>query len=100
MKSRISGWSASSTTIFAARRVIPPDLVAPAALSSTSRKLIRPELVPPPERRSILPRSFEKFVPLPDPYLKTRASSWTRLKMEPRSSLQLWMKQAETCGRA
>ena len=98
MNSRISGWSQSSTTIFAARRVMPPDLVAPAALSSTSRKLIRPELVPPPESRSILPRSLLKLVPLPEPYLKTRASSWTRLKIESRSSEQLWMKQAETCG--
>src|SRR6266403_1198128 len=78
---------------------MPPDLVAPAALSSTSRKLISPELVPPPESRSILPRRREKLVPLPDPYLKTRASSWTRLKIESRSSLQLWMKQADTCGR-
>ena len=88
-----------TTTILAARRVMPPDLVAPAARSSTSRKLIRPLEVPPPERRSILPRSLEKFVPLPEPYLKTRASSWTRLKMDSRSSLQLWMKQADTCGR-
>ncbi len=96
MKSRISGWSASSTTIFAARRVMPPDLVAPAARSSTSRKLIKPLEVPPPESRSVLPRSLLKLVPEPEPYLKTRASSWTRLKIESRSSLQLWMKQAET----
>ncbi len=100
MKSRISGWSTSSTTILAARRVMPPDLVAPAALSSTSRKLIRPLEVPPPERCSIFPRSLEKLVPEPEPYLKTRASSCTRLKIESRSSLQLWMKQADTCGRA
>jgi hypothetical protein len=46
MKSTISGWSMSRQTIFAARRVVPPLLVAPAARSSTSRKLIRPELVP------------------------------------------------------
>ena len=98
-KSRISGWSASTTTIFAARRVMPPDFVAPAARSSTSRKLIRPLEVPPPESRSIFPRSLEKLVPLPEPYLKTRASSCTRLKIESRSSLQLWMKQADTCGR-
>src|SRR5438309_11305879 len=85
-------------TIFAARRVIPPDFVAPAARSRTSRKLIKPLEVPPPERRSILPRNFEKLVPLPEPYLKTRASSWTRLKMDSRSSLQLCMKHADTCG--
>src|ERR1700760_4028141 len=62
MKSRISGWSASSTTILAARRVVPPDLVAPAARSSTSRKLIRPELVPPPESFSCFPRKWLKLV--------------------------------------
>jgi hypothetical protein len=56
MKSTISGWSMSRQTIFAARRVVPPLLVAPAARSSTSRKLMRPELVPPPESFSCLPR--------------------------------------------
>ena len=30
MKSRMSGWSTSSTTILAARRVLPPDLIVPA----------------------------------------------------------------------
>ncbi len=30
MKSTMSGWSMSSTTIFAARRVLPPDLIVPA----------------------------------------------------------------------
>ncbi len=29
MNSRMSGWSTSSTTIFAARRVLPPDLIVP-----------------------------------------------------------------------
>ena len=46
MKSTISGWSMSRQTILAARRVVPPLLVAPAARSNTSRKLIRPELGP------------------------------------------------------
>jgi hypothetical protein len=74
MKSMISGWSMSRHTILAARRVVPPDLVAPAARSSTSRKLIRPLEVPPPESFSCLPRIFEKLVPVPEPYLKRRAS--------------------------
>src|SRR6202161_3024123 len=39
----MSGWSASTTTILAARRVVPPDLIAPAARSPIFRKLIRPE---------------------------------------------------------
>ena len=29
MKSSMSGWSTSRTTIFAARRVLPPDLIVP-----------------------------------------------------------------------
>ena len=42
--SSMSGWSASSTTIFAARRVVPPDLIAPAARSKTLRNDMKPEL--------------------------------------------------------
>src|ERR671930_1038188 len=34
MNSSMSGWSASRTTIFAARRVFPPDLIAPADASA------------------------------------------------------------------
>ena len=49
MKSTISGWSMSRHTILAARRVVPPLLVAPAARSNTSRKLMSPLDVPPPE---------------------------------------------------
>ena len=89
----------SSTTIFAARRVVPPDLVAPAPRSSTSRKLISPDDVPPPDNFSMRPRSLEKFVPVPEPYLKTRASFFTSSKMDIRSSVTDWMKHAETCGR-
>src|SRR5881227_3528417 len=34
MKSAMSGWSMLSTTIFAARRVLPPDLITPADASA------------------------------------------------------------------
>ena len=60
--------------IFAARRVVPPDLIAPAARSPMRRKDISPDDFPPPERGSASPRSLEKFVPVPDPYLHNRAS--------------------------
>jgi hypothetical protein len=99
MKSTISGWSMSSTTIFAARRVVPPDFVAPAPRSSTSRKLMSPDDVPPPESFSMRPRSFEKFVPVPEPNLNTRASFFTSSKIDMRSSPTDWMKHADTCGR-
>ena len=39
----MSGWSTSTTTILAARRVVPPDLMAPAARSPILRNDIRPE---------------------------------------------------------
>ena len=38
MKSRMSGWSTSSTTILAARRVLPPDLIVPAQESAPRMK--------------------------------------------------------------
>ena len=42
----------SRQTILAARRVVPPLLVAPAARSSTSKKLIKPLEVPPPDKEA------------------------------------------------
>jgi hypothetical protein len=52
-------------------------LGAPAARSKTSRKDMRPEEVPPPESFSCRPRMALKFVPVPEPYLKRRASRFT-----------------------
>ena len=97
----MSGWSTSRQTIFAARRVVPPDLMAPAARSPILRKLMRPELRPPPESFSFSPRRFEKLVPVPEPYLKRRASRVHRSMMPPsptRSSRTPWMKHACGCG--
>ena len=62
---------------------------------------MRPELLPPPESGSFSPRSCEKLVPVPEPYLKRRASRVQRSMMPPsptRSSLTAWMKQACGCG--
>src|SRR5260370_42267623 len=83
-------------TIFAARRVVPPDLMAPAARSPILRNDIRPEDLPPPDRGSFSPRRLEKVVPLPEPYLKMRASRVQRAMMPPsltRASAPDWMKQ-------
>ena len=101
MKASMSGWSTSTTTILAARRVVPPDLIAPAARSPILRKLIRPDERPPPDSFSSSPRSAEKFVPVPEPYLNRRASRTHRSMMPPsltRSSATDWMKQACGCG--
>jgi len=99
MKLRMSGWSRSRITILAARRVVPPDLMAPAARSPIRRNDIRPEDLPPPDRGSFSPRRLEKLVPLPEPYLKMRASRVQRSMMPPsltRSSATDWMKQLWT----
>jgi len=43
MNSSTSGWSMSSTTILAARRVLPPDLIVPADASAPRMKDTGPE---------------------------------------------------------
>src|SRR5499433_1311868 len=103
MNSMTSGWSRSRQTILAARRVVPPDLIAPAALSPILRKDMSPEDLPPPESGSFSPRSEEKLEPVPEPYLKIRASRVQRSMMPPsltRSSATDWMKHADGCGRS
>src|ERR671911_686004 len=47
MKSGMSGWSTSSTTILAARRVLPPDLIVPAHASAPRMNDTGPEASPP-----------------------------------------------------
>ena len=102
MNSSMSGWSTSRMTILAARRVVPPDLIAPAARSPILRNDMIPEERPPPERGSPSARRLEKLVPVPDPNLKSRASRVHRSMIPPsltRSSLTDWMKQAWGAGR-
>ena len=97
MNASISGWSKSRHTILAARLVVPPDLIAPAARSPILRKDISPEDFPPPDNGSFSPRSLEKLVPVPDPYLNNRASRTHKSIIPPsltRSSSTDWMKQA------
>ena len=74
MNSSMSGWSKSRITIFAARLVVPPDLIAPALLSPILRNDIKPDDFPPPLNGSPPPLMSEKFEPVPEPYLKSRAS--------------------------
>ena len=74
MKSRMSGWSMSSTTIFAARRVLPPDLIVPAHESAPRMKDTGPDAVPPLASGSIEPRIFERLMPEPEPPRKMRPS--------------------------
>src|SRR3970282_171313 len=94
----MSGCSMFRITILAARRVLPPDLMTPAKASNPRMKLTGPEAIPPPERPSKLERNAEKFVPVPEPHLKSIPSVLVRSMIElMESSIEL-MKQAEHCG--
>src|SRR6266700_4679155 len=98
MKSRTSGWSTFSTTILAARRVFPPDLMVPALASAPRMKLTGPLAVPPPLSCSLDERSGDRFTPDPLPPLKIVPSSTYQLRMEVIESSTARMKQALHCG--
>src|SRR3954453_14450984 len=98
MNFSMSGWSTSSTTILAARRVPPPDLIAPAHESAPLMKLTGPEAMPPLESGSIEPRIFERLIPEPEPPLKMIPSLVFQERMESMSSSTERMKHAEACS--
>src|SRR5215213_6069767 len=95
--SSMSGWSTSRTTIFAARRVAPPDLIVPADASAPRMKETGPEAVPPEESSSLEERMRERFRPAPEPPLKMKPSSLYQFRIESIESSTDRMKQAETC---
>src|ERR671922_288837 len=99
MKSRTSGWSTFRITIFAARRVLPPDLIVPADASAPRMKLTGPDAVPPPASPSLDERILDRLIPEPDPPLKIVPSSTYQLRIESIESSTDRMKHAETaCG--
>src|SRR3984893_7721515 len=85
-------------TIFAARRVFPPLLITPAKASNPFMKLTGPDAIPPPESDSLLPRNVEKFVPVPEPHLKSMPSVRVRPIIDSMLSCTELMKHAEHCG--
>src|SRR5512132_2638639 len=95
--STMSGWSTSSTTILAARRVAPPDLMVPAEASAPRMNETGPEAVPPEDSSSLEERMRERFRPAPEPPLKMKPSSLYQFRMESIESSTDRMKQAETC---
>src|SRR5919199_1920867 len=97
MNSSMSGWSMSRTTIFAARRVAPPDLIVPADASAPRMKLTGPEAVPPLESSSLDERIRDRFTPDPEPPLKIKPSSLYQSRIESIVSSTARMKQALTC---
>src|SRR3954454_5905058 len=98
MKSRMSGWSMSSTTILAARRVLPPDLMVPAQASAPRMNDTGPEAVPPLDSCSLEPRMLERLMPDPEPPRKMLPSLVFQPRMDSMLSSTLRMKQAEHCG--
>src|SRR5262249_7485336 len=98
MNSTISGWSALRMTIFAARRVLPPDLITPANASKPFMNDTGPDAVPPPASNSCDDLIAERFEPVPDPNLKSIPSVLARPRMDSIVSCTELMKQAEHCG--
>ena len=95
--SSMSGWSTSSTTILAARRVAPPDLIVPADASAPRMNETGPDAVPPLDSSSFDERMRDRLRPAPEPPLKMKPSSLYQLRIESIESSTARMKQAETC---
>src|SRR3954454_2603525 len=95
--SSMSGWSTSRTTILAARRVAPPDLIVPADASAPRMNETGPDAVPPEDSSSLDERIRERFRPAPEPPLKMNPSSLYQFRIESIESSTARMKQAETC---
>src|SRR5918998_5807590 len=100
MNSSTSGWSTSRTTILAARRVFPPDLIVPAEASAPRMKLTGPEAWPPFESCSWEERSFERLIPDPEPPRKMTPSRRIQSRIDSIESSIERMKHAEHCGLA
>src|SRR4029453_15823821 len=98
MNSRTSGCSALRMTIFAARRVLPPDLMTPAKASKPFMKETGPEAVPPPANSSLDDRIAERLLPVPDPNLKSMPSVFARPRIESIVPSTELMKHAEHWG--
>src|SRR5947209_2064033 len=98
MYSTMSGWSTFRITIFAARRVLPPDLITPAKASNPFMNDTGPDAVPPPASCSFDERSDEKLVPVPDPHLNSMPSVFASERIDSIVSSTELMKQAEHCG--
>src|SRR3954452_6444885 len=87
----------SRTTILAARRVAPPDLIVPAEASAPRMNETGPDAVPPEDSSSFDERMRERLSPAPEPPLKMKPSSLYQFRMESIESSTERMKQALTC---
>src|SRR6185369_989050 len=85
-------------TIFAARRVLPPDLMTPANASKPFMNDTGPDAVPPPASSSCDERIAERLLPVPEPNLNSMPSVLASVRIESMVSCTELMKQAEHCG--
>src|ERR1700688_2829039 len=85
-------------TILAARRVLPPLLIAPAEASAPRIKLKGPEAVPALlPKRSLEERRLLTLIPEPEPPLKIMPSSVYQLRIAGMVSSTCKIKQALAC---
>src|SRR5262245_35884177 len=98
MNSTTSGWSTSSTTIFAARRVLPPDLIVPADASAPRMNETGPDAYPPFDSCSFDERSRDRLTPEPEPPRKMTPSRRIQSRIASIESSIERMKHAEHCG--
>ena len=94
----MSGCSALRITIFAARRVLPPDLMTPANASKPFMNDTGPDAVPPPASSSFDERIDDRLLPVPEPYLNSMPSVLASVRIDSIVSSTALMKQAEHCG--
>src|SRR5436305_14077714 len=87
----------SSTTILAARRVPPPDLIEPAQASAPRMNDTGPEAVPPRLSGSVYPRIFDRLIPDPEPPRKMIPSLVFHARIDSIVSSTDRMKQADAC---
>src|SRR5881628_1581735 len=98
MNSMMSGCETLRMTIFAARLVLPPDLMTPANASYPFMNETGPEAVPPPASSSLDDRIGDRFVPVPEPNLNSMPSVRASDRIESIVSCTELMKHAEHCG--
>ena len=96
MKSWTSGWSTLSTTILAARRVLPPDLMVLAEASAPRMNDTGPEASPPWPSCSLDDRMVDRLDARPRAALEDHASSTYQLRIDGMVSETDRMKQLWT----
>src|SRR3954462_1589505 len=98
MNSSMSVWSTSGTTIFAAPRFLPPDLIVPAHASAPRMNDTGPDARPPFDSCSLEDRILERLMPDPEPPRKIIPSFVFQERIDSIVSSTERMKQAEHCG--